>query len=193
MALSKRDQLLEMAIELFFKNGCHTTGIDKLLAQAGVAKMTLYSHFKSKEDLILAAAERLHEQDMARLRSTLDDQSKTPLQRHHTVFDYLEEFVNRPGYTGCPFQNIAVEFGDLDHPIHRMAARHKLEVEATVTEAFERQGIPQPRALARQLLLLVEGAKSMIQVTGDRSYLQDARAAGERIVAEAHARRQPRS
>lgn len=192
MALSKREQLLEMAIELFFKGGCHTTGIDKLLAQAGVAKMTLYSHFKSKEDLILAAAERLHEQHMERLRTILQDSSKTPLERHSAVFDYLEQFVNVPEYSGCPFQKLAVEFSDPAHPIHQMAARHKREVEDAVTNALEAQGFPQARSLARQFLLLSEGAQAMIQITGDHSYLQDARAAGERIVAELYGLKQVR-
>lgn len=185
MAGSKRDQLLDVAIELFFKNGCHTTGIDTLLARAGVAKMTLYAHFKSKEELILAAAERLHERQMAQLREVISDAAKSPLERLHAVFDDLHAFVSCVDFAGCPFHNVAAEFGDLHHPIHQMAARHKREVEEELVTALVRDGIGEPRALARQLMVLTDGAKSLVQITGDLGYVEAARSAGERLLAGA--------
>lgn len=185
MAGSKRDQLLDVAIELFFKNGCHTTGIDTLLAKAGVAKMTLYAHFKSKEELILAAAERLHERRIAQLREVIGDRDKTPVERLHAMFEELREFVSCVDFTGCPFQNVAAEFGDLHHPIHQMAARHKQEVEEELVAALARDGVREPRALARQLMVLTDGAKSLVQVTGDLGYVDAARDAGEQLLAGA--------
>lgn len=182
MASSKRDQLLDMAIELFFKNGCHTTGIDKLLAQAGVAKMTLYSHFKSKEDLILAAAERLHERTVAHYLAILNDPSLDSRQRLHALFDRLEQTVACPEFSGCPFQSVAVEFGDPSHPIHQMAARHVTEVEGYFRNALTAAGAREPAELARQLMLLAEGAKVLVQMTGDHGYLRQSRAAAERLL-----------
>jgi len=68
MALNKRDQLIEKAQELFYREGYHATGIDRILAESGVAKMTLYKHFKSKEELILAVLETRHRTMIERLR-----------------------------------------------------------------------------------------------------------------------------
>lgn len=179
---SKRDQLVDMAIEVFFRNGCHTTGIDKLLAQAGVAKMTLYAHFKSKEDLILAAAERLHERELDALKSFLEDQNLTPAQRLHATYDHLEQFINNSDFAGCPFQNVAVEFSDPKHPIHRVAAKHKQEAERLIADALTRAGAKDSVATARRMMLLSEGAKAMVQVTGDHSYVDAARTAGHDLL-----------
>jgi AcrR family transcriptional regulator len=182
MASSKRDQLLDMATELFFKHGCHTTGIDKLLAQAGVAKMTLYSHFKSKEDLILAAAERLHERSIEQMLSVLRDPTLNPAQRVYALLDYLEQAVANGEFPGCPFQNVAVQFGDPEHPIHRLSARHAHEVETYFSEGLAAAGAEAPGEVARELMLLIEGAKVLVQMTGDGSYLSEACASARRLL-----------
>lgn len=182
MSRSKRDQLLDVAVEMFFRNGCHTTGIDQLLAQAGVAKMTLYSHFKSKDDLILAAAERVSQEHLARLEAIGQDSSLTFEQQLHAVFDDLEEFINHVDYSGCPFQNVAVEFKDAEHPVRQLVVRHKQEVERRVVEALRGGGAKHPEAVARRITLLIEGAKMMVQVTGDRAYLEESRAAGRELL-----------
>lgn len=184
MAKSKRDQLLDAAIEMFFKKGFHTTGIDQLLAKADVAKMTLYAHFKSKDDLILAAAERVHEEELERLEAVYRDSDLTFEQQLHVIFDSLGEIVDSPDYTGCPFHNIAVEFRDPEHPVRQLAVRHKKEVERRAAEALRGGGAKHPEAVARRIMLLAEGAKTMVQITGDRAYLEEARLAGRDLLAE---------
>lgn len=184
MKRSKRDQLLDVAVEMFFKNGCHTTGIDQLLAQAGVAKMTLYAHFKSKDELILAAAERVSEEQLERLEAVRQDNKLDFVQQLHTLFDDLEEFISREDYAGCPFQNVAVEFKDPEHPVRQLVVQHKKEVERRAVEALRGAGAKNPEAVARRITLLAEGAKIMVQVTGDRAYLKEARAAGRDLLLE---------
>lgn len=184
MSRSKRDQLLDVAVEMFFTKGCHTTGIDHLLDQAGVAKMTLYSHFKSKEDLILAAAERVSEEQLERLEAVRRDGNLSYEQQLHAVFDDLEEFIDSIDYAGCPFQNVAVEFKDPEHPVRQLVVRHKKEVERRVVEALRGAGAKHPEAVARRITLLAEGAKIMVQITGDRAYLKEARAAGRDLLLE---------
>ena len=185
MAASKRDQLIDMAMELFFKNGCHTVGIDRLLAEASVAKMTLYSHFKSKEALILAAAERLHEQVLEQFLAILEDQNLSPIDRLHAVFDRLEDFTTAQGFPGCPFVNLSVEFPDPSHPIHQVSIRHKHKVEEHLEESLRGLGVREPESVARQLNLIYEGAKVMIQITGDSSYVQSSRQASELLLEKA--------
>lgn len=146
--------------------------------------MTLYSHFKSKDDLILAAAERVHERQIEQLEAVRQDPELSFEQQLHAVFDELETFVNSPDFAGCPFHNLAVEFKDPKHPVRQLSAKHKQEVERRVVDALRGGGAKQPEAVARRIMLLVEGAKAMVQVTGDHAYVDEARAAGRDLLME---------
>ena len=181
MRVSKRDQLIEMAVELFFRNGCHTTGIDTLLAKAGVAKMTLYAHFKSKDELILAAAERVHEEVALRLKQIFRDDAG-PREQLRRLFDFFDETVACKEYGGYVFHKLATEFSDPDHPVHCLAKRHTALIESYIHDALIRGNAPEPRALAQQLMALGEGGKVLVQLTGDRSYAGQARVAADRMV-----------
>jgi AcrR family transcriptional regulator len=76
-----RDHLLETALRLFYQHGYHATGIDLIIAEAGVAKTTLYRHFETKEDLILAALERRDEQDRDTMRAFVEQRASDPVER----------------------------------------------------------------------------------------------------------------
>lgn len=185
MTISKRDQLIDVAVELFFRNGCHATGIDTLLAEAGVAKMTLYSHFKSKDELILAAVEKVQQEQLQQLESILNDPGLDYEERLHAVFDNLEQAITSPGFIGCPFHNIAAEFRDPEHPVRQLIARHKRKITDRIVSALQRAGASEPRQTALRMMLLVEGAKIMVHLTGDQDYLRQARAAGRDLLVAA--------
>jgi AcrR family transcriptional regulator len=185
MSSSRREHLLDTAIELFYRHGCHTTGIDKVLAEAGVAKMTLYKHFKSKEDLVLAAAQRFHERGRREFESAVAERAYTPRERLLAIFEVLEEWIGKQGFHGCPSINLAVQYPDLEHPIHQAAAEHKRLRIAYVTELAAATGAPAPRVLAEQLVLLIEGATVMAQVTGEMALLRRARETAELLVEHA--------
>ena len=122
MAASRRDQLIDTALDLFNRNGYHATGIDRILAEAGVAKMTLYKHFGSKDALIQAALERRDERWRAWFRDAVARRAETPRGRLLAVFDALEEWFVRPDFHGCMFIRAAGEYAALDDPIHANAA-----------------------------------------------------------------------
>src|SRR5690554_3207754 len=124
MAMNKRDQLIEKAQELFYREGYHATGIDRILAESGVAKMTMYKHFKSKEELILAVLDARHEIMIQRLRERAS--KLTPREALLAMFDGLHSMIHsRDQFCGCLFVNAAAEYQDREHPIHRRSCTYK--------------------------------------------------------------------
>jgi len=163
MPKSRRDDLVETALKLFYAGGFKATGIDKILEESGVAKMTLYNHFRSKDELILAVLHRRDEQFRNWMMGEMDKVSADPRARLLAMFDALETwFEGRAfkglGFHGCAFINAAGEFGDHAHPAHRAAAEHKRSILKYLERLCSEAGAPDPAKLAEQLALLKEGA-----------------------------------
>ncbi len=157
-ASARRDHLVETALKLFYENGFHATGIDTILAESGVAKMTLYKYFKGKDDLILAALELRDRRWMLWFVEDLKRRAKTPQQRLLVVFDVLGEWFRQDEFRGCLFINAASEYCGLDPRIGDLTARHKRLVREEIRRLALEAGARHPAALADQLALLVEGA-----------------------------------
>ena len=166
---SPRDRLLDAALELFYRDGFHATGIDKILAESGVAKMTLYKHFRSKDELILAALRRRDEEFRNWIMRTVEKRAKSPRDRLLAVYDALEEWFGRRGFHGCMFINAAAEYPDGRDPIHASCAEHKTLILGYLQGLAEAAGAGDPKELAEQLNLLSEGAIVMAHVCGDRT------------------------
>jgi AcrR family transcriptional regulator len=185
MRPSRRDHLVETAQRLFAEGGYHATGIDKVLAEAGVAKMTLYKHFKSKDELILAALRRRDETFRNWFMREVERRAPTPRARLLAVFDVLDEWFRGPRFNGCMFINASSEYGGREHPIHAAAAEHKRLLRAYLAELARVAGTRTGEDLARQLLLLIEGATVTAQVEGPSDIARQARAAAEVLVSAA--------
>ena len=166
MAESRRDQLIDTALDLFNRNGFHATGIDRILAESGVAKMTLYNHFGSKDALIKAALARRDERWRAWLRDAIARRADTPRGRLLAVFEALEEWFARPDFHGCMFIRAAGEYATLDDPIHAGAAEHQRLVLAELRDLAAAAGARHPARLAREIMLLALGAMVATQVNG---------------------------
>ena len=179
MATSRRDHLVETALELFNRHGFHATGIDKILADSGVAKMTLYKHFKSKDELILAALHRRDEQFRNRFMRDVERAGGSPRVRLLAVFDVLGDWFKGRGFTGCTFINASAEFADRDDPIHAAAAEHKRLILAYIRRMADASGIDESEELARHLFLLIEGAIVVAYVMDDKDAAQSAKQAAE--------------
>lgn len=168
---SRRDDLIDTALRLFYKGGFNATGIDKILAEAGVAKMTLYKHFPSKYDLILAALERRDEQFRTWLVTEMEKAGPDPRAQLLGMFDALESWFKgeafKPlGFNGCAFINAASEYGDHDHPAHKAAAAHKQHIVDHLETLCQAAGAEDAHALAENLALLKEGAIATAHVRG---------------------------
>ena len=163
MLSSRRDRLIDSAVKLFCAHGYKATGIEKILKEAGVAKMTLYHHFRSKDELILAALRRQDEQFRNWMMREVEQRSGDPCSQLLGVFDVLEQWWRSDQFQGCPFIHAAAEFGAPEHPVHAAAAEHKRLVWTYLHDIAERAAIPDPESLADQLTLLLEGATVIAQ------------------------------
>jgi len=180
MAKSKRDILIETAYLLFYEKGFHATGLAEILATAGVAKGTLYQHFKSKDALIEAVLEREGEKILAAFTAAVEQSAGTPRERLLAIFDVQNTlWLQHRGFLGCPFIRAAGEYADRHHPVHRIAAMNKRLFTDYFRELATAAGARDPRGLARQLALLFEGAVILTHVSGEQdATVQARRAAG---------------
>ena len=117
----RRDHLVQVATGLFCKEGFHATGIDRVLAEAGVAKMTLYKHFASKDELIAACLADVHAAVEAAIEAVLADSGPGPADRALAIVLWHAEQAASRGFDGCPFHHARAEYADPDHPAHRAA------------------------------------------------------------------------
>lgn len=185
MASARREHLLETALSLFQKEGFHATGIDRIIAAAGVAKMTLYKHFRSKDELILAALRRRDESFRNWFVREVERRARTPRDRLLALFEVLAGWLESDGEGGCMFINAAAEYGDCDHPIHVAAAEHKRLVTGYIRSLAVGAGAADPDRLARQLYILIEGSIVARQVCSRTDAGSDARDAAAILIAAA--------
>ncbi len=155
------------AWRLFYRDGYRAVGIDTLLAEAGVAKMTLYNHFPSKEALIVALLESRDQEFRAAIAAKVAAAGRSPAKRLLAVFDWLEEWFASEDFKGCAFIRALSEYPEADHPIHQAAWRHKLAVQAALRDLCAAAGARDPAALATALALLIDGA--IVSAHGSRS------------------------
>ena len=182
MASPKRDHLVATALGLFNRDGFHATGIDKILSEAGVAKMTLYKHFKSKDELILAVLRRRDEEFRNWFMRAVESRAKTPRARLLAVFDAIAEWLKGRDFSGCMFINASAEFAPHDDPIHGAAAEHKRLIQAYLRELAQAAGADDAPGLAMELMLLMEGAIVMTYVAGVAGAASQAKAAARKLL-----------
>lgn len=167
MPVSKREHLLDCASALFRENGFRATGIDRILEASGCAKMTLYNHFRSKEELILACVRRADEAWRNDLMRRIETRTSDPRERLLALYDIAAEIVDDDRFCGCFFARAAAEFRNLDDPIRTAAAENKRLLAAYVTRLADDAGAAAPEALAKSLLMLLDGAITWAHVSGD--------------------------
>ncbi len=185
MPASKRDQLVDTALRIFNRDGYHATGIDRVISESGVARMTLYNHFKSKDELILAVLRRRDENFRNWLMRTVNKKATKPTDQLLAVFDALGEWFNEKSFSGCMFINAAAEFADPDSAIHRLTAEHKILLLAYLKEIASKAGAKDATVLADGMMLLMEGAIVMRYVAGRRDAAATARTAASVLMKEA--------
>ncbi len=185
MARSRREKLVQTALELFQREGFHATGIDRILAAASVAKRTLYHHFRSKDELIIAALRLRDERFRNDFMKRVEARAGAPAEALLAIFDVLAELQDRKEFRGCAFINACAEYGDRDSPIHSLAAEHKRLILAFVRTLADDAGARDPEGLARQLCILMDGVIVTAQVSGDAQAARSARGAAELLVRQA--------
>jgi AcrR family transcriptional regulator len=153
---SARERLLAAADELFYEEGVHTVGIDRVIERAGVAKATLYSAFGSKDELIRAYLQARHAARRERITRKLA-RYDTPRERLLGVFDILGETIAEPGFHGCAFVNASAEALP-GSAIEEVSDESRAWIRSLLAELSQEAGAADPRRLAGQLALLYDGA-----------------------------------
>ncbi|TMV10068.1 TetR family transcriptional regulator [Ruegeria sediminis] len=179
MRPNKRDELVRKALEVFYRDGFHATGMDKLVVETGVSKTSMYKHFRTKEELILAALRLRDENFRNWFLRRIEELSNTPAGQLIAGFDALGEWFREDKFRGCMFIKAGAEYQDKDHPIHVQAAEHKRLLLEHFTRLARAAGARDPERLGCQILLLKEGAIVTAVLLNSCEPAQDAKAAAQ--------------
>lgn len=187
---SPRERLLRAAAELFYDRGINAVGVDAVVERAGVAKMSLYHHFGSKDNLIAEVLRTRSEDTFRRFVNAVDalaPEPAPPEARLLAVFDHLCEWVSEPDFRGCPFLNALAEIPARDHPAFEAAAGYFRKLHGLLADLAKRSGAREHEAMALQLATLVSGAIPWSVLHRSPEPARHARAAAGAIV-ESHLR-----
>ena len=182
-ASQRRDHLIDTAIALFGESGFHATGIDTILERAGVSKKTLYRHFRSKEELILAALKKHDGEFRNGFMRQVEARATSPRGRLLAVFDVAEAWFHQNSFYGCMFINAVGEYSAADTPIRQACKDFKAMMRGYIARLCRELDAPDPEGLAEELALLLEGAIVTAQVSQQRARAaQVAKAAAEALI-----------
>jgi AcrR family transcriptional regulator len=166
-----RERLLGTAARIFYAEGINTVGVQRIVQEAGVTLATFYRHFPSKQDLILAYLQRVHD-DFAARAIAAQEAAEQPGDVLGLIGNNITAQLLEPGFRGCAFINAASEFEDPDGPIMRAVLAHRAWFYALVHEAFASAGHAQPDVAAGQYVMLRDGATTAGHL-GDPSQARD--------------------
>ncbi len=162
----RRDHIIEVAIKLFCKHGFHATGVDRIMREAKVSKKTLYNHFRSKDELILAALQQHDSVFRNEFMRDVEQLSNSPQGRVLAVFDAAEKWFSDQNFFGCMFVNVVGEYSDTNSPMRGVSKSFKKMIWRYIRSLCVDAGANNPETLANQLALLFEGAIVTAQING---------------------------
>jgi AcrR family transcriptional regulator len=181
-ASDARERILDSAYELFSRRGIRAVGIDEVIARADVAKATLYRHFRSKDELVLAFLERREQ------RWTLDwvaaearQRGSTAEERLLAIFDLFGEWFHRDDFEGCSFINVLLEIGDRGHPVGRASTMHLANIRDVIRKHAEEAGLRDPEGFAHSWHILMKGS-IVAAGEGDRDAAERAKKIGRLLI-----------
>lgn len=164
---SARAKILETALRLFYAHGTRAVGVDRIIAESGVAKMSFYNHFPSKADLIAAFLEERHVRWMSWFRASLDARRTKAGGHLPAVADVLRSWFVSPDFHGCAFINILAETERTSTRERDIARRHKEDLLDLLIDLARKDGATRPAEAGRLALIVVEGAIVRAEMTGE--------------------------
>ena len=169
-----RDRILEVAYDLFSRRGIRDVGIDEIIERAGIAKATLYRHFASKDDLVVAFLERREERwTLGFVEAEAMRRGATAEERLLAIFDVFDEWFRREDYEACSFINTLLEMR-VEHPAGKGAMRHLANIRVVVARLAEEARLRDPDSFARAFHILMKGS-IVSAAEGDRDAAQRAK------------------
>ena len=182
---SARERIDRTAYELFSRHGIRAVGVDTISARSGVAKMTLYKHYPSKEELALAFLRRREELwTRSWLQQEVERRSRTPAERLLAVFDAFEKWFRRRDFEGCAFIKVLLEHDDRGHPVRKAAEGHIGTIRAFLRQLAADAGARDADTFARQLQMVMMGS-IVAAYAGDRNAARRAKEMGLLLLARA--------
>lgn len=186
-----RERILDTVYELFSRHGVRGVGVEEVIERAGVAKATLYRHFRSKDELVLAFLEEREQ------RWTLDwveaearRGGKTPEEQLLAIFDAFDGWFRRDDFEACSFINVMLEMGR-EHPAGKASIEHLENIRSIVRSLAEEAGLRDPDSFARSWHILMKGS-IVAAAEGDIEAAQRAKSMA-RCLLDEHRRQQGRS
>jgi AcrR family transcriptional regulator len=180
--LSARERILDTAYDLFSRHGIRSVGVDRIISTSGVAKMSLYRHFKSKDALVLAfLQEREQRWTMDWLHAEVSRRADDGPGRLLAIFDVFDEWFRQNDFEGCSFINVLLEFDELDDPIRVATVAHLATIRGLVSEFAQEAGVTHPEAVAAQWHILMKGS-IVAAGEGDCEAAQRAQALGRLLL-----------
>lgn len=167
MTSAARDRILETADRLFYADGIAAVGVDRIVRESGTAKQTLYNHFASKDDLVVAYLEGRSDRGLRRLRSALDEHRGVGVRER---LDLVMAPVGVPidGFRGCPFVNATAEYPDASHPVRRAVATHRRRFAGIVRDLLAEEGLDDDWRVG-SVTMLYDGAMVAARDDPDRA------------------------
>ena len=184
LPVSPRDRILASAYELFSRKGVRAVGVDEVIARADVAKATLYRHFASKDDLVLAF---LQEREQLWTRGWVEAEARrragTPEEQLLAIFDLFDEWFRRDDFEGCSFINVLLETNDRGTRIGSASAVHLANIRSIIRQLAVEAGLRDPDAFAHSWHILMKGS-IVAAGEGDRDAARRAQAMGRLLIAQ---------
>jgi AcrR family transcriptional regulator len=184
LPISPRDRILASAYELFSRKGVRAVGVDEVIARADVAKATLYRHFPSKDDLVLAF---LQEREQLWTRGWVEAEARrragTPEKQLLAIFDLFDEWFRRDDFEGCSFINVLLEANDRGTRIGSASAAHLATIRSIIRQLAIEAGLRDPEAFAHSWHILMKGS-IVAAGEGDRDAARRAQAMGRVLIAQ---------
>ena len=168
---SKKDILVSGALKVFYENGFHASGMDLVAKEVGISKTSIYKHFRTKEELILAVLELRDKQFRDWLVNFVENRASTPKEQILSIFDAHDEWFNQKDYKGCMFIKASAEYQDLKDPIHKISAKHKKLILEYIEEKLKWMGATDPKELSNQINLLIEGSIVVAKISGPNNII----------------------
>lgn len=182
MSASKRDILITKALTIFYNNGFHAVGMDKLASEVGISKTSIYKHFRSKEELILAVIKYQDETFTNWFVNYVEASSKDAKKKLFNMFDALEEWFETQDFCGCMFNKAIAEYQEKSDPIHIASTEHKNSFLAYIKNTATEANLKKPELLASQLLTLMEGATAIAKMSGIDMAAANAKSAAKTLI-----------
>ncbi len=175
------ERAVATADRLFYEQGIHAVGVDQVAAEADISKASLYTHFRTKDDLVLGYLRGRSRSWQEHVAIELPARGGTATERVLAVFDLLGEWFDEPGYRGCPFINVEAEYG-AGHPTHEVTLEHRDWVRDLFTALLVEAGAADAESIALELCLLYDGAMASAQADASRPWAAAARRAAGRLL-----------